>query len=110
MRCNETTNRCCFLFFRVKGLAVSPDCMFLFSASTDGSIRAWKLLQPLVNVHPIIIIVFLVHALIQEESVCVGVYETGSRLNCITLTTLKQTAESGKTGLTRIDFTHPKQC
>ena len=94
----------------MKGLAVSPDCMFLFSASTDGSIRAWKLLQPLVNVHPIIIIVFLVHALIQEESVCVGVYETGSRLNCITLTTLKQTAESGKTGLTRIDFTHPKQC
>jgi protein MAK11 len=65
---------------RAKGLAVSPDCMFLFSASTDGSIRAWKLLQPL------------------EESVCVGVYETGSRLNCITLTTLKQTAESGSAG------------
>ena len=33
---------------RVKGLAVSPEETLLFSASSDGFIRAWSLLDPLV--------------------------------------------------------------
>lgn len=35
---------------RVKGLALSPDNKLLFSASSDGAIRAWDLPQPLVRV------------------------------------------------------------
>ena len=34
---------------RVKSLAVVPDGNLLFSASTDGSVRAWTLDDPLVN-------------------------------------------------------------
>ncbi|CAI8037937.1 hypothetical protein GBAR_LOCUS21187 [Geodia barretti] len=52
----------------VKTLAVLPEKNFLFSASSDGSVRAWKLTQPL------------------GDSVCMSVCETGSRLNCIALT------------------------
>ena len=33
---------------RVKGLALSPDNKLLFSASSDGTIRAWDLPQSLV--------------------------------------------------------------
>lgn len=33
---------------RVKGLALSPDNKLLFSASSDGSIRAWRLTKSLV--------------------------------------------------------------
>jgi WD40 repeat protein len=53
---------------RVKTLAVLPEKNCLFSASSDGSVRAWKLAQPL------------------GDSVCMSVCETGSRFNCIALT------------------------
>lgn len=67
---------------RVKGLALSPDNRLLFSASSDGVIRAWSLPETL------------------EECQCVSSVETGSRLTCITALlpeiSTKGTAREGK--------------
>ena len=42
-------NLCVHLMCRVKALAMAPGNTFLFSASSDGTIRAWKMSDTLVN-------------------------------------------------------------
>ena len=89
----------------------------MFSASSDGSIRAWKLAKPLVSFTvicqlyvqapsvPIIrswwLLLYMCSFLNQSGSTCVSAVETGSRLTCITVVNpealLKKLAEKEDT-------------
>ena len=77
----------------MKGLALSPAADLLFSASSDGTIKAWKLQEPLVSVHNSLIHHLAVWAfprlllllLLQSESKCLSSMDTGSRLTCLAI-------------------------
>ena len=60
---------------RVKGLVLSPAADLLFSASSDGTIKAWKLQDPLVSVHDSTYIIFFTIAIIIADVVGIQVLE-----------------------------------